>query len=219
MVYIVEDQTDFSDDDMNMLCKYLPDSRKKRAYSYLREKDRNNCIISYFLLMYGMMKEYGIRSLPELAAGKYGKPYFNDIDVCFSISHSDVSVCCGISAGEIGVDIQNMETDFEGIADMVMSENEKSIIRFSNDPVSEFTRFWTLKESICKYRGTGLTNDIDKIDFCGCNEEEFIFDRLLFRCEKRENYCISACSENTFPVFVTKEPSEYISDYLRMITN
>ena len=212
MVYIVETQTDFSACDMDMLFEYLPETRKKRAYSYLHERDRNNCIISYFLLMYGMLTEYGIREMPQIIAGKYGKPYFKDTDVHFSISHSGAYVCCGVSESNIGVDIQETVRDYESVADMVMSENEKKEIICSPDPAVEFTRFWTLKESICKFRGTGLTNSIDKIDFYG-HEEEFNYDGLTFRCEKHNDYCVSACCESPVPIFVKKELSEYISDF------
>ncbi|MCM1231338.1 MAG: 4'-phosphopantetheinyl transferase superfamily protein [Ruminococcus flavefaciens] len=216
-VYVVSNRTEPDSNSISFISHVLPRFRIMKSDRYMRSVDKNNCIISYFLLMYGILKDYGIKTVPEIVLGEYGKPYFADSNICFSISHSDTGVCCGIAECNIGTDIQDINVKFDEIVDMVMTAREKEQIFSSDVPAVEFARFWTLKESICKYYGTGINDRLNRIDFSGRTENVFSYNGLLFRTEKSKDYCISACSKNGFPVFVTKTLEQYIEEYLHML--
>ncbi len=207
----------FSDSDIGEITRFVSAERLKRAERYMQRRDRNNCIVSYFLLRYELLKYCGISEVPPMEQDKYGKPYFKDMPLFFNISHSDEGVCCGIAAENIGVDIQSMERRYENILKNTMSANEIELITGSAAPHEEFTRLWTLKESIVKYRGTGIGDHIEQIDFSACSGDKFIHDGLIFRSERYGEYYVSACTSEREPEFVKKELSEYISEYQQLI--
>ena len=216
VVYIIIKHTETDEKNIRRISGYLPEYRLEKAEKYFRLSDRNNCIISYFLLMYGLEKNFGIRKLPAISADTYGKPYFPDCDISFSISHCDTGVCCGIARNTIGADIQSRVTDFEDILGTVMSSGEIELICGAKSPDTEFAKYWSLKESIVKYRGTGINDELDKFDFSKCVGREFVYNGLMFRTEIMDGCCISACSGENAPVFVNRSIEEYIDEFLSL---
>ena len=215
-VYIFNNELNIGDEEIAIIASHLPAERLEKADRYLRAVDRNNCMISYFLLLYGLLENYGIKAIPETAVGTHGKPYFTNTDISFSISHCDSGVCCGISDCSIGVDIQDTDIEFEEILDIAMSQREKEVIARSDAPAEAFARFWSLKECICKYRGTGIDDSLNKLDFSEADGDIFSFDGAVFRSENREHFCISACTENQAPVFIERDLEQYIHSFLKM---
>ncbi len=210
VVYILDNNSAISDEIITHISEYLPASRLEKADRYLRTVDRNNCIISYFLLLYGLLENYGIRTIPEIERGLHGKPYFKDADISFNISHCDSGVCCGINDRSLGVDIQDTDIEFEEILDITMSRRERELIERSDAPSEIFARFWSLKESLCKYRGTGINDALNKIDFSEADSNVFSVNGVFFRSEKRGGFWISASSENQVPAFIEGDIKWYI---------
>ncbi|WP_173331233.1 4'-phosphopantetheinyl transferase superfamily protein [Ruminococcus flavefaciens] len=132
VVYNLDNKTVLSEEMITRIGGYLPASRLEKAERYLRTVDRNNCIISFFLLLCGLLENYGIRTMPEISVGQHGKPYFKDIDVSFSISYCDSGVCCGIYDRNLGVDIQDTDIEFEEILNISMSCRERKLIERFN---------------------------------------------------------------------------------------
>lgn len=215
-VYIIEDQSGFDERAMEIISGYIPPARKERAARYRRLIDRNNCILVYFLLMYGLLKDFGMEEVPAIYVGEYGKPSFLRSDICFSMSHSDTGVCCGIARCNIGADIQDTNIHYEDMTNLVMSDREKEIILSSRTPQAEFARFWTLKESLLKYRGIGINDDLKSIDMSKLIGTEPVYEGIFFRSEKSEKLCVSACAENGTPVFIRRSVDEYIDDFILM---
>ena len=218
IVYIVSSKTCFSDEEIALISRYLPDSRIKKADKYLRPIDRNNCIISYFLLLYGLIKNFGIKSIPKTDVGEFGRPFFIENDIYFSISHCSSGVCCGIAGQNIGTDIENINVHFSDIIDIVMSEREIRRINCSASPYTEFTKLWTLKESICKFYATGIDDNLKSLDFFNVDGDTFSHSGLMFRAEIKEDYCLSACTKDTAPVFIAKTPKQYLDDFFKLYT-
>ena len=203
----------FDEKDIAEITPFVSKERMERAGRYLRQIDRNNSIVSYFLLRYELLKYYGIREVPAISKEKYGKPFFEDTPVFFNISHSASGVCCGISDEKIGVDIQYRENRYENILESTMADGEIELIKGSETPQDEFTRFWTLKESIVKYRGTGIGDKIESIDFSGYEKGVFSHDGAVFRTEWYDGYCVSSCTAEHAPDFIIKELAEYIEEF------
>ena len=207
----------YRDCDISEIEQYISEERMARAKRYFQRRDRDNCKVAYFLLRYELLKYYGIREMPAVSKEKNGKPYFDELPVFFNISHSDNAVCCGIADEKIGVDIQSIVEKYENILESTMSEGESSPILSSASPQKEFTRFWTLKESVVKYRGTGIGDNIQDIDFSAYLSGKFTREGLAFRTEWYGDYCVSSCTAEDEPEFIIRELSEYIEEFKKLL--
>ena len=93
----------------------------------------------------------------EILRTEKGKPYFKELPVQFSVSHTgDVWVCL-MTAGDkpVGVDIQAVrDYSYEKIAARYYTQAEQRLVR--EHGADEFFRIWTCKEAYAKYTGRGL---------------------------------------------------------------
>ncbi len=101
-----------------------------------------------------------------------GKPYFADLDVFFSLSHSGSRAILAASDMEIGADIQIMRPVSLSIARRFFSESEQDYVFSDADEQKRLFRFyeiWTKKEAFAKWRGDGLAAvlecDVTALDF------------------------------------------------------
>lgn len=210
VIYILDMNENITGPQFDRIRSYLPKQRISKSEGYLREKDRNACLTSFFLLVYGL-KQYGIYQLPEIATGEYGKPFFKDSSIRFNLSHCDRAVCCGLSFENIGVDIQDTVMNYEDILYPLMSEKEISLIRSHVQPCEAFTRLWCLKESLGKFNGTGISENMSETEIL-CREDNFSFRNRLFSLARYEDYQVCACTEKYSAVFIQKNISEYLDD-------
>lgn len=143
--------------------KYISSERLARATRMYREKDRRLSILSEILISYA----FASRDLPHhpaLLLGEHGKPYVQDGQLKFNLSHSDTRATLAVTSDscEIGCDIQHVTSCDIRIAQRMYSEEE--ITRLSQmvehgptlDADIEFTKMWTRKESFLKCIGVGL---------------------------------------------------------------
>lgn len=94
--------------------------------------------------------------LKNLRLPRRGKPYFPACpQIHFSISHSGAVWACAMAADEIGLDVQKPRAqNAAGIARRFFHPLERAYLeRWGADA---FFRVWAAKESVCKYRGTGI---------------------------------------------------------------
>ena len=54
----------------------------------------------------------------DVKVDKFGKPYFEDTDIHFNISHSGCYVIAAVSDEDIGIDIQKIKSDKNRIDEM-----------------------------------------------------------------------------------------------------
>lgn len=92
--------------------------------------------------------------------GEKGKPYFENIPLFFSISHSGEYVLCAVSGRELGADIQKIQSaDVLKLAKRFFSESECRILEGCESHRERqrlFFGFWTRKEAYGKLTGEGL---------------------------------------------------------------
>lgn len=112
-----------------------------------------------------------------------GKPYVENINIHFNISHCENMVACAFDEKEIGVDIEKIRPINLSITKKVCTDNELLYIfektpqpdDFSlcerKDLLEKFFQIWTTKEAYFKCVGTGITQlksiDCFKLD---CNK-------------------------------------------------
>lgn len=108
-----------------------------------------------------------ISSILKIPAGEiqygfnpYGKPLLDPIS--FNLSHSGNLVVIALSEYPVGVDVEEIKSDFSylDIMSSYFSTAEQHFIQEGQHPLLEFYILWTRKEAYLKGVGTGLTNDL-----------------------------------------------------------
>ena len=163
----------------------LPADRQKKVLSFRFERDRNLSAAAGLLLRLALYTEYDLTCLPECFFGPQGKPYLRNHAAFFSLSHCRQAVACALDTREIGVDIEPWDafsphTLDAGLMNTIFSGEEQQAIRTAANPAQTACALWTAKESVCKYSGEGLGNDMPsilrkpglRIDTCTRNAQE-----------------------------------------------
>lgn len=114
----------------------------------------------------GLLSELGSPHALTYRCGEKGKPYFEDIPLFFSISHSGEYVLCAVSSREVGADIQKIQpADVMKLAKRFFSEPEcRALERCESDGEREglFFGLWTRKEAYGKLTGEGIAAVLGK---------------------------------------------------------
>lgn len=144
-------------------------NRKEKTDRFLFKKDK---ILSLGaeLLLSRCLEEQGIVSY-QVEYGDNGKPYLKNCiysdsakrrngELYISLSHSEERVMCAVSDMDVGCDVEKV-TDIELEAARLFftsEEYEKIAAQETKEKQNDlFFRFWTLKESMMKATGKGLS--------------------------------------------------------------
>lgn len=156
------------------ISKKVSEERLKKAEKYKYDADRVRAIAAHYLLN-DMIEQLNINIKTPVSpvVDSHGKPHIydeNEKDLFeFSLSHSGDYVACIISDKKCGIDIERVsERPFEKIAARVCHEDELKDI---NGDVKRFYDYWTLKESILKAVGLGLSLDMRSFKLIRENNE------------------------------------------------
>lgn len=134
-----------------------------------------------------------------------GKPYLVGLaeQVCFNLSHSGEYVVCAFSDRETGVDIERIGRERMNVARRFFHREE---IRALEEAGAEerkelFFKYWSVKESFLKYKGTGLSCPLSSFAVSDRNGEirirqEKEFQPVYIReCSIDPEYKCFVCSE------------------------
>ncbi len=162
-----------------------------------RYRKNNLSLYGRALLGYILKSSYGISRF-SYHYSENGKPYLENSDVFFSISHSGSYVLCCVSDNEIGCDIERIKDYNPKIAKRFFTEKEAELLERSENKEITFVSLWTLKESILKKEGTGISGGLDTYCFADyIDKENFTaYGYSFFVCCFGE-YVISVCSEHS----------------------
>ncbi len=112
---------------------------------------------------------------PVILKSEYGKPYFRDLPIKFSVSHSGDRVILAASDKEIGADIQKVNSRAVRVAERFFTEGECAYV---GGDCARFFEIWTKKEAYAKWHGGGLaaTKDVDvtALDFYTETDGEYV---------------------------------------------
>lgn len=197
----------------------MPQSRQQRADRFKCEPDRRRCILAYALLVTAVREVYndhqqliGPSAEGSITSGTFdisetadGKPYLTNIPICFNISHSKERVAVAVSASDVGCDVECKSSDPLRIAKRFFDKTEYSFLLGIDDEAEraqEFTRLWTLKESIVKCCGEGIRHplgDFSLLDDNGMRKDVIRLtgtgsDYHIREYEPENGYCYSLCS-------------------------
>lgn len=120
------------------------------------------------LLSAALRREYGLSSLPQIAADGLGKPYFTERrDIFFNYSHCRAGILCGVGSSPIGVDIETLRNFRKGMAERICHRNERELLGERPEDQEILTKLWVAKEAYLKYTGTGIRSDLRLLDMSG----------------------------------------------------
>lgn len=145
--------------------RVIPEWRRLRAMAIKSHLGRVLSVKAMLLLMKGLHEVYGWDSCPEFAYGKCGKPYFPERpDIQFNLSHCPCGAMCVIDDRDVGCDIEciSRKANF-GIMDRYYNDDEQRRVRNAESPNLEFLKLWTLKESVCKCTGRGISDELPRL--------------------------------------------------------
>lgn len=164
-VYRIDREKDFPTLDERI--SRLPAWRRRDALSYPRPSDRLQSAVACELLGELLLKYCGIPADRfRIEYDLYGKPSVaGRDDVYISLAHCRLGVVAAVADVPVGCDIEEIARPYRDngavVADYCFTGGERRAIMAADDPALEFTKIWTVKESLFK-----LDNslDIENID-------------------------------------------------------
>ncbi|MGC0371666.1 MAG: hypothetical protein DGJ47_000365 [Rickettsiaceae bacterium] len=153
--------SNLSCDDYKFLILFLNNEEYSKCKKFSNLEYAKKFVISRVFLKFALASilNKDISSI-NFKYGVNGKPYLSDGLVFFNISHSKDLCLIGISfINEIGIDIEFMDTniDYLPLLNFFSSQKEIKWVLEKNS-IKRFYQIWTIKESILKYTGQGISD-------------------------------------------------------------
>ncbi len=102
-----------------------------------------------------------------------GKPYFKEVPIQFSVSHTGSLWVCLMDEDPVGVDIQQMrKCRSEKIAGRYYTPDEREYMEAMGE--SGFFRIWTRKEAYVKFTGEGINESMKNFSTLRGRGAEFV---------------------------------------------
>lgn len=149
------------------LIEFLTPFEYNRANGYHFLKDKNRFIICRTLLKFLLAEQVGLDvNKIVLDNDSNKKPYLpSHPSIFFNVTHSEGFAIIAIANSPIGVDIENVNKDFDykEVLSSIFTKSEVDEVFNSNDKQRTFYKLWTRKEAIVKATGKGIDNDFREI--------------------------------------------------------
>lgn len=157
-IYYANISEENHNDIMDKYLSFFSPEYQEKLSRYRRWQDTQLSLLGRVLLIHGL--EHLNQKFDESAIryNPYNKPYFDNQEVHFNISHSgDLVVCAITDLGEIGIDIEKIGSIELSNFKSMMTENEWNSVNDSLDSKGSFYRYWAQKEAVIKAHGKGLS--------------------------------------------------------------
>ena len=187
MIYIDDHIDDF---DLTAALAAVSQERRDYALRYVNEVDRRLSVASFLQLKRALALEFGMDSVPAFVREPNGKPRLEGFpDIHFSLSHCREAVACAVDRVPVGIDVECIDRLDADVVAVTMSEREQEQIAASPQPEVEFTRLWTMKESLYKLTGKFQDNDIRSML---ANVAEYHFQTTVY-----PHFICTLCTHNS----------------------
>ena len=149
-------------EDAAELLPYVSALRRDRIARKRSSSDKLLSLTAGLLISLEVSRRTGIpHGKIRYTHGAFGKPYLENEQLQFSLSHTSGAVCAAFSDEEVGVDIERRDRRVSGrIRERILSENEKPLV----SSTEELLRLWVKKEAFLKRLGTGIADDLRGAD-------------------------------------------------------
>jgi 4'-phosphopantetheinyl transferase len=155
-----------NDEDIsNTMLAQLPQALVDGALNYRKHEDKPARLYGKLLLKEGLEKmNFNSCDLNDLNYTVYNRPYLRQ-QIDFNISHSRNVVVCALNTnGNIGIDIERIQSVSINDFQHVWTQKERINISKAADVYKQFYTYWTRKESIIKADGRGMNLPLQDID-------------------------------------------------------
>ena len=177
----------------------VPADRTARAKRVMNA-DMRRCILASYVLCKRMLSDAGVASF-DFDLDEYGKPIL--VPFCgihFNLSYSGTIASCCIADSEIGVDVERIGRIELSVARRFFHRNEYDEIIGCDNPDMAAARLWTIKESLAKCIGKGLSRELlcnDLGGFANTASHYFLFGNQEYHVNEflLPEYSISVCSK------------------------
>ncbi|WP_029231145.1 4'-phosphopantetheinyl transferase family protein [Butyrivibrio sp. VCB2006] len=194
----LEDQDEF-----DFWYKQMPEYRKAKIDRLGPLKSKMQSLGAGILLLKGLEK-LGMTDA-VIVEGEDKKPYIQGAtDVEFNLSHSGDLVVCAFSDACVGIDVQKTKSFNRKLVNFVYKDEEIKYIKYRSETQFDMdllcTKMWTMKESVMKYYGKGLSMD-PRIIFLDQEHDNRVYhngellENIHFTGYEQEGYYITVCSE------------------------
>ena len=136
----------------------LPYPMQIKALRYRKWQDQHAYILGKMLLLEGLVKYgFGRNVLSKIEYTYFQRPFLEE-PIDFNISHSAGNVVCAIGENiNLGIDIEELRNIRFKDFNKVMTPEQLQNIENSRDSLRSFYKLWTIKESIVKADGRGMS--------------------------------------------------------------
>lgn len=170
-----------TESDLEKAFTVIPHWRREAVLKNKQTCDRINGAFVYLLLQRLTENQFGFTDASPFIIGEKGKPYFSQIPVYFSMSHSKCAVGAAVSDIEVGFDITDGRSIREELAERICSPAELDKFDKSKDKQRFLRQLWCKKESLVKRTGEGFSKGFADIDTT----------EALFFVYDTEKYCLA----------------------------
>ncbi len=170
--------------------------RMKKHFTDERALKRKESVAARALLCLMLDNCFGLTDF-TVNCDKNGKPYIENSNLYFNLSHSGDYALCVCGDKKVGCDIEKIKACNLKVAQRFFCENEFKALRNSEASAYVFSKMWTLKESALKFSGNGISGGLDSDDFSEYyKEDEFDIDNLHFFSYEKDGYSVSICCDD-----------------------
>lgn len=157
-IYYTYFTTPFKEAEWQTQLQLLPEQLQANILLMQQWQARHASLLGKLLLREALQNEgYCADILNTIKYTKYKKPYI-ETGIDFNISHSGELVVCAISnEGKIGIDIEKIVPIEVKSFSKIFSAQQWQEISENGGCLERFYYYWTLKESIVKADGRGLS--------------------------------------------------------------
>ena len=157
----------------------LPQGIQTQVMRFKRWQDRHSSLLGKILLLEAL-KQYGYSPdcLKKLSYSPYNRPFLDD-SIDFNISHSGEYVVCAVNNdGRVGIDIERKKSLNFAEFRSYMTTEEWNTMKEVPDQLEYFYELWTVKESVIKGEGRGLS--IPLLDIHWVDETASVYKSLWY---------------------------------------
>ncbi|WP_121616725.1 4'-phosphopantetheinyl transferase family protein [Virgibacillus halodenitrificans] len=221
-----------SDDVIKQLIEFIPLEEKAKILKVRKRKDLQNSLIGKLMVRTIISYECKIPfDQTCILHTEYGRPILKlDNPPDFNVSHSENWVLVGFShTGRIGVDIELIREIDPQTYPLYLNKREIDYVKETDSP-SISNELWSIKESLIKLLGCGLSYAPDKmvidINLYRRGEikiENFISSNFEFHLSKAlPGYIMCVCKDKSFktPLNIREmKQSNFVNTFLEWMTH
>ena len=151
-------------DEYDKYFSLMSEEKQAKVMRFYFDEDRKRTVAGEMLARKAVAMRCGV-SEASIVFGKNenGKPFAENLDVQFNISHSEDMVVCAVDDKPVGIDVEKIRQIDLKIAKRVYTQDE---IRYlyggdESETPERFFELWTAKEAYLKFLGCGI---VDKLN-------------------------------------------------------